>query len=438
MSDPIFYVKALADTDGTTTGYVAATYLKNNGTYVVDPIPGGSQQYATYSDSSGDNQQTGSVSNPNNYIVVPATLQTQIGSFASQIQSTISQSYLADPTGATGFSTALGMMTGAFMLGGSQDLQRSTLYGVPAASHVPAFIDGASYYLGYTTAGGGLPLDAAQLGGGIHNQIVSLLDQLSGLSSLDTQGDYGLSKQDEANINLGFANANLQSQQTSSIVNTTSIDSSGDLTEVAIISSQTLGASGPTTQFFSQAGTSNVLGTDVQIDLKPGTSPTTTITTTDASGTSQTLDFSSLANVANAFNPANSAAISGGGLNIAVGGDQAHLNATGNGQDIFFLIGNGGSGSIASGGLIITLGNSNTMDFGGSAWTADNDCWLSDIIGSGGTVANSDSSSATVSGNSNDIAAGNSGTIDATGRRSVMSYLLSPLQRYVHDGERER
>jgi hypothetical protein len=51
-------------------------------------------------------------------------------------------------------------------------------------------------------------------------------------------------------------------------------------------------------------------------------------------------------------------------------------------------MGTGGTANLgtASGGLIMTLGNSNTMDFGGSFWDAQNDCTFSDILGSNGTA----------------------------------------------------
>src|SRR6266581_4582417 len=58
-------------------GYVPSKFLMRNGTYVVDPVPGASQEPYLYSDSLGSNKTNGKIANPNNYIIVPANHSEQ-------------------------------------------------------------------------------------------------------------------------------------------------------------------------------------------------------------------------------------------------------------------------------------------------------------------------------------------------------------------------
>ena len=72
MSDPVFYVGAQDSNDRKrTTGYVPAKFLMRNGRYVMDPMPGGSQNAFVYSDALGGDKTRGEVANPNNYLIVP-------------------------------------------------------------------------------------------------------------------------------------------------------------------------------------------------------------------------------------------------------------------------------------------------------------------------------------------------------------------------------
>jgi hypothetical protein len=72
LPDPIFYAAAEDPDTHQLTGYVPSKFLTRNGAYVMDPIPGASQNANLYSDGAGNNQTDGKIANPNNYIVVPA------------------------------------------------------------------------------------------------------------------------------------------------------------------------------------------------------------------------------------------------------------------------------------------------------------------------------------------------------------------------------
>ncbi len=75
MTDRIFYTAADAPQNSGArkiTGYVPSKFLVRNGAYVVDPVPGASQNANLYSDSQGSNKTDGKIANPNNYVVVPA------------------------------------------------------------------------------------------------------------------------------------------------------------------------------------------------------------------------------------------------------------------------------------------------------------------------------------------------------------------------------
>jgi hypothetical protein len=74
VTDPTFYVAATKRDSNPRiiTGYVPSTFLMRNGSYVVDPFPGGSQtDLYLYSDASGSNRTPGAIANPNNYVIVP-------------------------------------------------------------------------------------------------------------------------------------------------------------------------------------------------------------------------------------------------------------------------------------------------------------------------------------------------------------------------------
>jgi hypothetical protein len=136
-SPPIFYVGAV-NSSGQVVAYVAATYMVVNGSYVTDPYVnssgvGGSQVNRIYSDSQGDNPTSGATFNPSNYLIVPANYSyATAASFASQVSNTLNQTNSGGLTGLEGFSGALGQMTGAFIPGGPQDLQRAAQWGIPS------------------------------------------------------------------------------------------------------------------------------------------------------------------------------------------------------------------------------------------------------------------------------------------------------------------
>jgi len=56
VSDRIFYAAATDQDDSRKiTGYVPSKFLVRNGMYVVDPVPGASQNANLYSDGAGSN-----------------------------------------------------------------------------------------------------------------------------------------------------------------------------------------------------------------------------------------------------------------------------------------------------------------------------------------------------------------------------------------------
>jgi hypothetical protein len=200
LSDPIFYAAAEDRDTHQITGYVASKFLMRNGAYVTDPIPGASQLANLYSDGLGNNQTDGKIANPNNYIVVPADHSEQEArKFAAKLSDTVENGELG---------STLALMTSAFWPGGSEELQRSPRWGIPPNSFVRAHTSGASDHFGYITAAAGLPKELAEAGGGLHNRYSKI-----GKSDIDTEGKFGLSKINEANIAQGYAAGLAASQQ---------------------------------------------------------------------------------------------------------------------------------------------------------------------------------------------------------------------------------
>jgi hypothetical protein len=209
MSGRIFYVGA--QNGNKFTGFVPAKFLMRNGSYVMDPTLGGSQNAYLYSDGMGNNKTHGAAANPNNYLIVPANYdEQQARDFAGRIAEVAGQAYPGDETGTAGLHQALGRMTGAFWQGGSQDLQRNPHWGIPEGSTVPAFVGSASNHLGYVTGLAGLPMRWSEIGGGVRNGVNAVGQRLINLFSgesknIDTGGPYWLSRQNEANIAQGFS-----------------------------------------------------------------------------------------------------------------------------------------------------------------------------------------------------------------------------------------
>ncbi len=201
MSDRFFYVGAQDPQTREFTGYVRSKFLTRNGTYVMDPIPGGSQKAFFYSNGSGNDKTIGEIANPNNYLVVPANYSEQrTRDFASGIADTWGKNLGDETGGAASLIQALMDMTTAFKQGGSQDLQRHPQWGIPEGSFVPAFISSASNHLGYVTALAGLPVHWSEVGGGVANRYHARSNP-----DINTSGSYWLSSQNSANISQGYS-----------------------------------------------------------------------------------------------------------------------------------------------------------------------------------------------------------------------------------------
>jgi hypothetical protein len=193
VPDRIFYTAATdKDNKDKITGYVPSKFLVRNGAYVVDPVPGASQNANLYSDSAGNNQTDGKIANPNNYVVVPANYTEQSARDAAAALEKFNRLPLPGAT--------LGLMTTDFWPGGSEELQRNPRWGIPPNSFVRGYTSAASDHFGYVTGAAGLPRGLAELGGGIHN----ILSKVRG-SHVDVTGKAGLSKINEANIAQGYA-----------------------------------------------------------------------------------------------------------------------------------------------------------------------------------------------------------------------------------------
>lgn len=215
MPDKMFYVGS--ESNKKFTGYVPAKFLVRNGSYVMDPTPGGSQKVPLFSDGSGNNRTPGSTANPNNYLIVPANhSEQQAQDFARGVADTIKY----DESG-MGVPSALVQMIAAFGQGGSQDLQRSPQWGIPKGSAVPAFVGSASDHLGYVSAQAGFPIDWPEIAGGAVNAVNGKVVQPGkarlgfDATNIDTSGPHGLSQQNAANIAQGYAHGIAASQRPS-------------------------------------------------------------------------------------------------------------------------------------------------------------------------------------------------------------------------------
>lgn len=206
MSDQNFYVGAQDRKDRTKfTGYVPSKFLMRNGRYVMDPIPGGSQNAFLYSDASGSNKTNGKIANPYNYLIVPEIhTEQKARDFAAGIAAAMGNIWGDETGGAAGLVQALLSMKTAFGQGGSQDIQRNPQWGIPKDSIAPAFVGSASDHLGYVTALSGLPAALAEIAGGYVNRL-NARKQTGSEPPIDTSGPYGLSRQNHANISQGYS-----------------------------------------------------------------------------------------------------------------------------------------------------------------------------------------------------------------------------------------
>lgn len=137
----------------------------------------------------------GSSYNPNGYLIVPLTYDVSSAtSFATLVKNTMIEApdtgFGAGGEQMTGLPAALSIMSGAFLPGGSQDLQRTyngTQYGPTGTYFVNAFTDATSFHLGLVSAYAGLPIAWPEFGGGALNVI---LNHLSRTVPLDTDGPF--------------------------------------------------------------------------------------------------------------------------------------------------------------------------------------------------------------------------------------------------------
>lgn len=189
MSDQVFYVGAL-DRDGKFSGHVKARFLTINGQPVVDPTPGGPDKRIPYIYAGDQGADKSDRANPNNYVIVPANFtEDQARAYAAQISRIQNIPVVGTPW-------ALKRMFFDFKPKGSQDLQRGLQWGIPEGSVVPAFVSGASHYLGFVSGLTGIPLELSEIGGKATNPY-----------NKDPSGPYGISQQNFQNLVRGQSDA---------------------------------------------------------------------------------------------------------------------------------------------------------------------------------------------------------------------------------------
>ena len=193
MSERVFYVGAHSQDEAGEhgsrkfTGYVPARFLTINGLPIVDPTPWGSQKAYIYADDKGAYKTD--AANPNNYLVVPANFsEAQARAYAAQIAKLQSIPVV-------GPAIARAKMGLDFRPNGSQDLQRDPQWGIPRESVVPAFVSGASHYLGLVSGLSNIPLEQVERGGGWTN------------GGDDQSGPHGVSQQNHQNLLKGRSDA---------------------------------------------------------------------------------------------------------------------------------------------------------------------------------------------------------------------------------------
>ncbi|MGG1948656.1 calcium-binding protein [Trinickia sp. NRRL B-1857] len=182
MSDLIFYVKSRSGQ------LVPARFLTYNGQYISDPNTLTATSMPIYT-SDGTAVQN---ANPNGYLIVPAdyTIDGAL-SFANQVAAQLNgpgTPLAPGDVGADGsgnFMAAAGMMTGAFVPNGPQDLQRTypQSSGVNPDCFVSAFTDAASFNLGVISEYSGFGQESALLGGGTLNFLHKIVNW-----KIDTSG----------------------------------------------------------------------------------------------------------------------------------------------------------------------------------------------------------------------------------------------------------
>lgn len=113
-----------------------------------------------------------------------------------------SSALVGSETASEGLEAGLATMTSLFIYGGAGDLQRTyndEVWDKTGDSIVNAFIDATSFYLGLVTQQAGLPLLAAEAGGGGVNALShGIIDTLHNYQTLSNNG------QNYNSINAGF------------------------------------------------------------------------------------------------------------------------------------------------------------------------------------------------------------------------------------------
>lgn len=188
MSDHLFYVGA-QDKSGNFSGYVPAKFLTINGKPVVDPMPGGPKTRIPYIYADDKGTVSSDNANPNNYMIVPANFsEEQARDYSDKIATLLDNHDL---------QSALVKMRSDFRPWGPHDLQRGPQWGIPEGSTVPAFVSGASHYLGFVTGLNEIPLQWVELAGGFFN-------------GGKRDGPYGVSQQNHQNLVKGQSDASMR------------------------------------------------------------------------------------------------------------------------------------------------------------------------------------------------------------------------------------
>lgn len=180
----VFYVKNKA---GRT---VAASFLSYRGRCIPDPNVAKAQSAAIYTDADG-----GSVignGNPHAYFIVPSNYSIDKAIAFSNLVSSMLV--------CNGISAAYGLMIGAFVPNGSQDLQRTypESDGKNPGDFIAEFTDSASFHFGFVAAYSGIGESSALSGGGLLNRFHHMTNR-----DVDTSGVDGNNPKNVRSIHAG-------------------------------------------------------------------------------------------------------------------------------------------------------------------------------------------------------------------------------------------
>jgi hypothetical protein len=157
-----------------------------------------------------------------------------------------------------------------------------------------------------------------------------------------------------------------------------------------------------------------------QISFDLGASPTTTVTATDASGASQTLNMSGLATVLNATTLGGTATATGSTPTILIGADNSNLTGMAAG-DIFINLGSGSTITTGASATVIDEASNVTINNTGGLCFDGANCNQVLVNGNGEFVTLGNGSSSTVTGNNDGITAGAGSTVDAIGNTDTIT-----------------